>query len=56
MRAGLCLGVAAGSVPALVMQWACMYEPAHALMHHLGPAALVALAGAVLGPRLLPRL
>lgn len=54
--AGLCLGVAAGSLPALIMQWACMYDPAHALMHHLGPAAVVALAGAVLAPRLLPRL
>ncbi len=52
---GLLLGVAAGSIPALVMQWACMYGAQHALVHHLGPAALVALAGAVLGVRLLPR-
>ncbi|MCP5059153.1 MAG: DUF1109 domain-containing protein [bacterium] len=54
--AGLCLGAAAGSVPALLMQWACMYDPAHALMAHLGPGVLVAIAGALLGPRLLPRL
>lgn len=54
--AGLCLGVAAGSLPALVMQWACMYDPAHALLFHLGPGALVAVAGAMLGPRFLPRL
>ncbi|MBW2244544.1 MAG: DUF1109 family protein, partial [Deltaproteobacteria bacterium] len=54
--AGFCLGAAAGSLPALVMQWACMYDPAHAFMAHLGPGALVAIAGALLGPRLLPRL
>ena len=54
--AGLCLGVAAGSLPAVAMQWACMYDPAHALVSHLGPGALVAAVGALAGSRLLPRL
>ncbi len=55
-RAGLWLGLAAGSLPALVMQWACMYDPGHALVFHLGPVALVAVAGLLLAPRLLPRI
>ncbi len=45
---------AAGSVPALVMQVACMYDPAHAAVFHLGPALLVAALGAAAGRRLLP--
>ena len=52
---GLLLGAAAGSVPALLMQLACIYDPAHALGFHLLPAAGVGLVGAWLGPRLLAR-
>lgn len=54
--AGLLIGIAAGSLPALVMQWACMYSADHMLVFHLGPAALVAAAGWFLGPRILPRI
>ncbi len=52
---GLLLGAAAGSLPALIMQWACMYDPAHMLVNHLGPAAGVAGVGWLLAPRCLPR-
>ena len=38
-------GLAAGILPALYMQVACMYDPGHALMFHVGPAlALAAIA------------
>ena len=53
--AGLLIGIAAGSLPALVMQWACMYTAGHILQFHLGPAAVVAAAGWLIGPRVLPR-
>ena len=51
---GLLLGIAAGSVPALIMNWACMYDAAHILQHHLVPMLIVAAAGWFLGPRVLP--
>lgn len=51
---GLLLGIAAGSIPALIMNWACMYDAAHILQHHLGPMLVVAAAGWFLGPRVLP--
>jgi hypothetical protein len=46
---GLLVGVAAAAVPALMMQWACMYDPAHILRHHLLPIAFIAAAGAFAG-------
>lgn len=55
-RAGLLLGAAAGAVPALLMQLACMYVPQHILVFHLGPAVAVAGLGALLGPLLLRRI
>ena len=51
-------GLAAGMVPALYMQIACMYAPAHILSMHILPGLLVALAcmlGAYLGLRLRQR-
>ena len=48
-RAGALLGLAAGSLPALMMQIACMYSPEHILAFHIGPALAVAGAGAALG-------
>jgi hypothetical protein len=48
-------GAAAAALPALLMQLTCMYEPAHALTHHLSPVAILAAAGALLGPRVLER-
>ena len=53
---GLLIGVASAAVPALIMQWACMYEPAHILGHHLLPIAVVGAAGAIAGRLLLVRL
>lgn len=49
VRAGIYMGISAGAIPALLMQFACMYMPAHTLTHHIGPVVPVALIGAVLG-------
>lgn len=54
--AGVLLGAAAGALPAVLMQWVCMYDPVHTWTHHLAPVALVALVGAVVGPAVLRRL
>lgn len=48
--AGALLGAASGALPALAMQLACMYDPTHALTHHLAPVLGVAALGALLGP------
>jgi len=53
--AGLLVGAAAGAVPALLMQLACMYLPEHILVFHLGPNAVLAAVGAALGPLILRR-
>lgn len=49
VRAGALMGLAAGMLPALLMQIACMYSPEHALVFHIGPALLMGGAGAVGG-------
>jgi hypothetical protein len=54
--AGLVLGIAAGAMPALVMQLACMYVPSHILSHHLGPMLGLALLGALAAPLVLRRI
>jgi hypothetical protein len=46
---GLLAGLAAGMLPALAMQLACMEAPLHALALHLAPVLAVAAAGALLG-------
>ncbi|MFW5427274.1 MAG: NrsF family protein [Methylophagaceae bacterium] len=46
---GLLLGLAAGAVPALVMQFACMYDPHHILMQHILPGLSVGLVGVFMG-------
>jgi hypothetical protein len=46
---GLLAGLAAGVLPALAMQLACMDAPLHALALHLAPVLAVAAAGALLG-------
>lgn len=46
---GAALGLAAGALPALLMQIACMYEPHHILTHHLLPGLSLGPLGAVLG-------
>lgn len=48
-------GAAAAAIPAILMQLACMYDPRHALSHHLTPLLIVATLGALAGPRLLTR-
>lgn len=54
--AGALVGAAGAALPALAMQFACMYDPAHILWNHLGPVAAMALAGAALGALLLRRI
>lgn len=46
---GFTLGLAAAFIPGLLMQLACMYGAAHALLTHISPALMVALAGYLLG-------
>ena len=41
-KAALLAGLAAGVLPALYMQIACMYQPSHILAFHVGPALVVA--------------
>ncbi len=53
---GAMVGAAAAAIPALVMQFACMYDPAHALTHHLAPVGAAVLLGALLGRLALKRL
>ncbi|MEO0443544.1 MAG: NrsF family protein [Pseudomonadota bacterium] len=49
-QTGLAIGLAAGMIPALWMQFACMYEPAHILSHHILPGLFNGLLGLVLMP------
>ena len=46
---GLLAGLSAGAVPALIMQFACMYEPQHILLHHILPGLSVGLLGGLMG-------
>jgi len=46
VRAAMSLALAAGMIPALYMQIACMYEPSHILSFHILPGAAMVLAGA----------
>ena len=48
---GALLGAAAGAIPGLLMQLACMYMPAHTLSHHVAPVFALAALGAWLGKR-----
>jgi hypothetical protein len=50
---GLLLGLAAGAVPALIMQFACMYEPLHILTRHILPGLSVGLLGVLMGSAML---
>jgi hypothetical protein len=53
---GLLAGLAAGALPALAMQLACMDGPRHALVAHLAPVLLVAGLGGLLARLVLRRL
>lgn len=54
--AGLVAGAAAGAIPGLIMQVACMYVPAHILSFHVAPIAVLAALGALLGRVVLRRI
>ncbi len=54
--AGLLAGLAAGALPALVMQLACLDDPLHQLSRHLAPVLAMAGSGALLGRLALRRL
>lgn len=43
------IGLGAAAVPALWMELACMSDPLHGLLHHLGPVLFVACASAAVG-------
>ncbi len=49
VRMGVFLGISAGAIPALLMQFACMYMPGHILTHHIGPIIPIAALGGGLG-------
>jgi len=46
---GMLAGAAAAAIPGLMMQFACMYVPAHILTHHLGPIFIVGAIGLLTG-------
>ena len=52
---GALAGVAAAAIPAAIMQFACMYVPEHILIYHIGPIAVTAIVGALIGPAALVR-
>jgi len=49
IRTGVYLGISAGAIPALLMQFACMYKPMHILSHHIAPIMVITLIGALTG-------
>jgi hypothetical protein len=54
--AGVATGVAAGVIPGLLMQLACIYIPSHILTFHIAPAMALALFGSLAGRLLLRRI
>lgn len=48
VRTAMSISLAAGMLPALYMQLACMYEPSHILAFHIFPGLLMVLAGAAI--------
>lgn len=52
---GALAGASAAAIPAAWMQFACMYDPAHILTHHIGPVFAMAGIGALIGPLVLSR-
>jgi hypothetical protein len=53
---GAVVGAAAGAIPGLLMEIACMYVPAHILLFHIAPIGGVIVLGALLGPIVLRRI
>jgi hypothetical protein len=56
VRTAMSISLAAGMLPALYMQLACMYEPSHILVFHIFPGLLMVLAGAAIAALWRPRL
>ena len=54
--AGFVVGAAAGAIPSLLMQLACIYIPSHILAYHIAPGLAVALLGTLAGRLLLRRI
>lgn len=52
---GMMLGLAAGAIPGLLMQLACMYIPEHILVAHIAPNAALGVVGALAGVWVLRR-
>ncbi|MEM7135170.1 MAG: NrsF family protein [Myxococcota bacterium] len=52
---GALVGAASTSLPALMMQVACMYDPRHILQFHLLPILIVGLVGGAIGSLVLRR-
>lgn len=48
LRTAMSISLAAGMLPALYMQLACMYEPSHILAYHILPGLLMVLIGAAI--------
>ncbi|MFT4583693.1 MAG: hypothetical protein ACI915_005129 [Gammaproteobacteria bacterium] len=46
---GALIGLAAGTIPALMMQFACMYLVPHIFSHHLAPGLGLAILGSICG-------
>ena len=55
MRTAMSIGLAAGMLPALYMQLACMYEPSHILGYHILPGLLMVGAAAGIAAKWHPR-
>ena len=48
VQTGLLFGLASGAIAAMVMQFACMYDPMHALLFHVLPGLFMGVIGAFL--------
>lgn len=55
VRTSMWIGLAAGMLPTLYMQLACMYEPLHILTLHVAPGLAMVLAAAVIAAVWRPR-
>lgn len=51
LRTAMSIGLAAGMMPALYMQLACMYEPLHILAYHILPGMVMVGVGAAIAMR-----
>ncbi len=55
LRTAMSIGLAAGMLPALYMQLACMYEPSHILAYHILPGLLMVGVSAGIAAKWNPR-